>query len=651
MQCLLIAIMYHKITIRNYSMKLYFKTLIFTIISFSALNAQVNNVKEHKVSKGETVYQISKKYQVTPFDIYRLNPDAKIAIEENTILLIPSKVVEVKKNAVKSDSLKKHKVLPKETLYSIANMYEVSVADLKEWNEDSLKEGLKVGQEIIVSMNNVAINTDYIAVEEIKTTSTLSSHVVKMQETKFGISKKYKISIEELERLNPQIVASLEVGQILKIRENTENVEIKNIQTPNFYAVMPGETLYSLTKQLNISEEDLIKLNPEINFGFKEGMVLRLPERVNSIAPKKRVKDLLPLVVKTKKKNLVLLLPFNINKMELDSLKTQIDYLKTDKFLNLTLDFYSGALMAIDSAKVLGLPVHVKILDVESTKTSSNVAQLVKNNNFLNVDAVIGPFMYTHVENTAQLLLNNKIPVISPLSKESSASLENLYYSVPSQDNMIKAVFNFMQEKNGNIIAVVSSKKTTSKEYLEKNYPFVKYSKFTDKGTLDSENLKKLLTKGQKNYVILDTDKADEVLKTTNALLKLKVEFDIQLVVLELYIALDFEGIPINNLTDLNMLFPSSKKEVNTDAGRIFKKKYKSVNNVNPNVYATKGFDLTFDTLLRICQEEGFVNSVKTTKTEYIGNSFDYIVQDGKNVNNGIYILYYDTDLTIKQAQ
>ena len=68
--------------------------------------------------------------------------------------------------------------------------------------------------------------------------------------------------------------------------------------------------------------------------------------------------------------------------------------LKDNKFLNLTLDFYSGAMMAIDSAKVLGLPVHIKILDVESSRSSSNVAQLIAKNDFSKVDAVIGPFMH-----------------------------------------------------------------------------------------------------------------------------------------------------------------------------------------------------------------------------------------------------------------
>ena len=57
---------------------------------------------------------------------------------------------------------------------------------------------------------------------------------------------------------------------------------------------------------------------------------------------------------------MVLLLPFSMAKIRNGLIKTKTEQLKTDKFLNLTLDFYTGAQMAIDSAKVLGLPVNVR---------------------------------------------------------------------------------------------------------------------------------------------------------------------------------------------------------------------------------------------------------------------------------------------------
>ncbi len=79
--------------------------------------------------------------------------------------------------------------------------------------------------------------------------------------------------------------------------------------------------------------------------------------------------NLLQTIDRTSRKELVLFLPFNLDKIGSNPTKSQAEYLKTNKFLNLTLDYYAGALMAIDSAKVLGLPVNVKIYDIESTNT------------------------------------------------------------------------------------------------------------------------------------------------------------------------------------------------------------------------------------------------------------------------------------------
>lgn len=628
-----------------------FLKVVFFVFLFSSCVAQTSQdgVIKHVVAKGENVFQIAKKYQVTPFDIYRLNPDAKEGIQENTTLLIPKKDSKTQQANQNSNDVKKHTVKSKETLYSIAKMYEVSVADLKEWNESELKDGLKEGQEIIVSVKYAPVNAGYVEVKEVVTTSIVSSHVVKMQETKFGIAKQYNITIQELERLNPHIVEGLEVGQVLKIKENNvaEVVDFKQIKTTQFYEVQPDETVFSISKKFNISQEELIVLNPEIKLGLKEGMVLKVPVSGKST---KQKTDLLLSVKKDKKRNLVLLLPFNLNKIESDSTKTQKEFLKDNKFLNLTLDFYSGAIMAIDSAKVLGLPVHVKIIDVESSRSSSNVAQIISKNDFSKTDAVIGPFMYAHVENTAQLLSKYKTPVISPLSKEVGMSIDNLYYSIPSSDILTDKMIDYMKNKSGNILAVISSKKTSTKDYLTQKYPEIKYPSIDEKGVLNVENLKTLLIKDRKNFVVLETEKAALILQTTKALMNLKKEFDIQLVVLELYEALDFEEIPMSSLTELNMMFPSYNKDVNTDAGRIFEKEYKKANNILPNSYATKGFDLTFDTILRICQEDGFVPSTKNFISEQASNKFNYNFREGKNINEGIYIMYYDNDYSIKQA-
>ena len=70
-----------------------------------------------------------------------------------------------------------------------------------------------------------------------------------------------------------------------------------------------------------------------------------------------------------------------------------------------------------------------------------------------------------------------------------------------------------------------------------------------------------------------------------------------------------------------------------------------------PNQFAKRGFDVVFDTLLRLQQEKLFAETYDETASEQIENRFNYVaVPDGGYVNKGVYILYYDTDLTIKQA-
>ena len=60
---------------------------------------------------------------------------------------------------------------------------------------------------------------------------------------------------------------------------------------------------------------------------------------------------------------------------------------------------------------------------------------------------------------------------------------------------------------------------------------------------------------------------------------------------------------------------------------------------------------MTFDILIRLSQDKTFEETIQATPTEQIENKFDYVQNATYGYsNNGIYILYYDTDLTIKEA-
>ena len=366
----------------------------------------------------------------------------------------------------------------------------------------------------------------------------------------------------------------------------------------------------------------------------------------DSIILNKEKLNLLETVNKTKERNLVLLMPFNINRIENDSAKTKIEYLKTDKFLNITLDFYAGALKAIDSAKVLGLPINAKVYDAESSKYSSNVATLIKNNNFSNVDVVIGPFTNSFVELAGQLM-DKKTAVISPLTNDLGAGGTNVFYAMPNENIQKVKLISYLKSKSDAVFAIHSSTKLKLSTYFSSNYPEVKSFYFNEKGIFDYSILKSNFQKGKKNFVILDSDKIIQVISVVNNLIKLKKEFDIQLVVIERNDALDFEEISSKNLAILQMLFPSAIRENESVEALHFAKAFKKENKVQPNQYATRGFDVTFDAILRMCQHEGFFKSAETQISEQIESQFNYI----NNTNNGVYMMYYNSDLTIKQAQ
>ena len=634
-------------------LKVVFLVLFFT--SCVAKNSMQDPYVRHTVQKGETVYSISKKYQVTPFDIYRVNPDAKDGIKENSTLLIPQAVSATSTNTEDEDAIvTTHKVAKKETLYSLAKQYSVSVADLKEWNPEVAKNGLKIGQDLIVSKEyKTNAGIDHVEVQEVSNTTSLSSHVVKTGETWYSLSRKYNVSVDELKSLNSQFSDGLNIGDTLKVKVQNEIKVTDNLQN-KFYVVKPQETMFSLTKQFNISEDELVKLNPELNLGVKEGMVLKLPNAItvkDSLATVKPKANLLATVDFDTQKELVLFLPFNLAKMQSDSTKTYRNYVENSKFLNITLDFYSGAKVAIDSAKTLGFPVNIRILDIESSKSSSNVARVISRNDFSNVNAVIGPFYNSHAETAAQLLAQYNVPVISPLSKEISKPIPNLFNAVPSQSELNKALLDYLYAKEGNILAIISDKKNSSKEFLQNNHPLVKFPTVNEKGIVTIDAIRSLLVSDKKNFVILDSEKASQVMRVTNNLAKLKEEFDVQLVVFEVYDTFDYEEIKMKNLTDLQMLYPSATMEPTTIEQKVTYDKLFRANRLEPNNFVAKGFDVTFDTLLRICQAESYQETVEKFTTEGVENGFNYVNENGTWLNKKVFIQYYDTDYTIKTAE
>lgn len=680
-------------------------TLFLTVFAFVfTVSAKQEKYIKHTVIKGETINNIAQKYKVTPYDIYKLNPDSQNGIQLDSVLLIPSSgevatyvapkpTPSIVSTPAQISKPTTHLVLPKETLYSLSKQYNVTVDDIKNANGELLKEGLKIGMNIKIpaSDGQIAIAVTPTVVKEtpkvvvpkeepktetksVTSNSGTTFHVIEPKETKYGISKRYGITIPELERLNPQIVNDFPVGLKLVVSGNKPNLAVVESVKPSNespkttvepsststtstkkyleeYVVKPNDTPATIAFDYGITEKELISLNPELKRGVKLGMILRVPKGQRKEPIKKEQGNLIKSINTNARKQLALLFPFNISKIESDTVNSTQARLKKDKFLNLTLDFYSGALMAIDSAKVLGMNVDIKILDSQETKNTSNIIELAGQNDLKSMDAIIGPFYQSNAEKLAQLLELTKTPVISPLSKDEAARYPNLYQSMPTTDLMRSSIFDYMKSKNGNIIALIDNKKGSITQYIQENQKETRIIGLSAKGSVVADSLKILLQKDRMNYVVLASESTGMILATTNAMLAVQKDFQVQLVILEPNETLDFEEISLVRLTKLKLLYPSLSRPNETDAASQFDAKYKKVNKIIPNQYAIRGFDVTFDTLLRLSQDKTFEETIQSSVTEQIENKFDYVQNATYGYsNNGIYILYYDTDLTIKEA-
>ncbi|GAA3729999.1 peptidoglycan endopeptidase [Flavobacterium ginsengisoli] len=223
--------------------------LIIVLFFFSVGAFAQDNFIKHKISKGENLSVIAKKYGVKVKDIADANPNAPKILKLNSTLLIPNKNKNTAKAKPKnvevavadnynapSNTSGIHEVAFKETLWGIAKKYNLSVDDLKKANPLLEKEGLKIGQQIAIPSNNDVA----LASEKQPETSTevISTDVelvreVRAKETKYGISKEYGITVAELERQNPSVKRKMPVGYLLKIRVPKEKADaIQATQTP-----------------------------------------------------------------------------------------------------------------------------------------------------------------------------------------------------------------------------------------------------------------------------------------------------------------------------------------------------------------------------------------------------------------------------------
>jgi LysM repeat protein len=205
----------------------------------------------HQVSERETLYSISKRYGATITGILDANPTADSGLEVGQLLKVPytpkSKITTTvgSNTSTSSGSVAIHKVQPKETLFSIARLYNISVDDLKAWNYLT-DNAISVGQDLRIKKSGSAListKQNETKQSEIKT-SAKGTHTVAAGETLFSISRQYNVTVDQIKAWNNISDSGVKVGQVLTV---APSIQSNNAATTT--TIQPRESKTNETKQ------------------------------------------------------------------------------------------------------------------------------------------------------------------------------------------------------------------------------------------------------------------------------------------------------------------------------------------------------------------------------------------------------------------
>ena len=640
--------------------------IVLGIVAFSSFG-YAQNLKTHRVQVGESIESVAKRYKITVADIYALNPDAKSNFSVDTVLIIPESIVsnstantEVVKELV---SYKVYKVRRKETLFGIAQKFEVTVDEIKAHNKELYSKSLRKGDKIYIpqfKMKPKQVSTQII-----------QKYTVLPKEGKWRIAYKFGISVPELEALNPTIGPYLKEGQQLNV-PNILDTEKKVIETDEYgyYTVKATEGFFRLEKKLGLTKSQLETLNPElIDQGLKLGMVLKIPKQnIQKISTEWfPVVNLSESLVDFSSKKIALLLPFKTKSIDFDSLKLAKSQLKRDGYINISTDFYAGVVTAIDSAKRLGISTELEVFDTNAEPL--NLKSILLQTNFSNYDAILGPITSQNLELTAKYVQSDSVPVVSPFVK-TKAIYPNLFQTIPDENWMRTKLVNYVKSDTipHQTLIIHDSKNLATANYLKAQFPesSLLTSKQNEEGLeqffLMLEDVQKALLSGR-TFVFLESNNVGFVsnitsmLNAMNGITVLKdeedneteIERDIVLMTTSKNRA--FEGVNISNYDLSNLHFQYPSVNFVSRFSDAFEQRFVQEFGTFPNKYAIRGFDITMDILLRLSRFGTLYSDTSSFQTTYLENKFQYVLQPyGGYKNEAGYILKYE-DLHIIKVQ
>ena len=525
------------------------------------------------------------------------------------------------------------------------------------------------------------------------------SYTVKKGETLKIIAKRIGVKTKELVRLNSGTGRKPAPETLIMIPNNNykpptandilvkinDSINIKNntpvkdtlVNTFVVHKVAKGDTYYSLTRAYNVSEEELKILNPLLDIS---GLQLDMLLKIKPIEEKNNFLIYRDTIQENSSLKLAMMLPFRA--IEYDTIDAK-DIFKNNRLANITTDIYLGASMAVDSLVKLGIDIELSVFDTgrKDTKLDSILAAT----DFSNTDVIIGPL---YSEEVPKVAVRSGTPVVFPVysKKQTSFKSSKIIKTFADREVHQEALIEHIYDNYGseNILIIGDSSTTSirnsdlikSRLLLHDSINEVQII-YPNLGYIRKDYVINALKADVGNWVILATDNRVISSDVINSLISLPVEEpeedeeeeegveesdepemqilpeDTVIKIFGIFKSTQFDRIDNNKLAKLGFTFTSDTfTEESSPEIQLFNQQYLSKNHVYPSYYATKGFDIVFDVGMRLASGNKLKQTFKNGTSYRLESKFDFTKDLFKTTSNkGIYILEYNSDMTISRLK
>ena len=553
-----------------------FFLVVFFVTNLIAQEKPNAKFTYHTVSKGETSYGIAKKYQIDLNEFFNYNPSASNGLSKGDTLKIPIKtfVNQTIDNEIDS-SIKIHKVMPGETLWSIAKIYGIRLPTIKAYNKLSTNE---LSESQLLLIPNIQSDTS---------------------------------------------------NMVQPLFKHVDHPMLKKCDTLIIHKVKKKETLYSISKKYTVGLDQIIKNNPILNeFGLKKDQELKIILRIkdcieDSVENQNDSLDLfLGSIYDQKTLRISLVLPFFTNKSDSiivncpENTNCTIDKISENSF-----QIYNGVKIALRDLKELGYNLELNVFD--SKYNTNTIKEIFQDTLFKSSNLIIGPLYSKNIKMMRVFSKNSHIPMISPYNIPSQAlfNYPDLFKIQPSRSTQSKemAIYIKNSKDDYNILLLSDVEDNKSKVYGN-----IFSDAFNDTIYLIKDSLKKLdsilptllkrgddwshlldkLSKKKSNLIIITSNQVpfltyafNKIIEFSNSQEHYKSDFEI----------FGFEDIYRIKTIDViyknkfNLHFVSKGiPDLNSNRIAEFKDKYRDFLSAEPTKYSYLGYDIVKSIFMKI---------------------------------------------------